>query len=205
MLAACQHDIGWASVDLEPRLNHETGLPRSFLETTVDEHLAIWRHAPELLLSQSSYAALVVSLHGTALSELRARNKPDDVPALQGHIAAERARQEKLRALLGVSRAESERAQRQMWTWDGVSLALCHAWPEFTARNVPTVDGLVELEMQERSGAAFTLDPWPFAAARVEARCEARRIDVGYSDEDAMREAIRRAAPLTIEFELVAR
>jgi Protein of unknown function (DUF3891) len=205
VLGACQHDIGWARVDLEPRLNYETGQPRSFLETTVDEHLAIWRDAPELLLSQSAYAALVVSLHGRALSELRARNMPEDALALRAHIGAERARQEELRALLGVSAAQSERLQRQMWTWDGLSLALCHAWPEFTAREVPSTDGLAELELRARSEAAYTLDPWPFAATRVEARCEVRRIDARYSEESALRAAFARAAPLTIEFTLVPR
>jgi hypothetical protein len=203
VLGAGQHDIGWAHVDLEPRLNYETGLPRSFLETTVEEHLAIWRDAPEVLLSQSAYAALVVSLHGAALSELRARNMPQDAPALRAHIGTERARQQELRALLGVSAGQSERVQRQMWTWDGLSLALCHGWPEFTAREVPTADGLVEIELRERGEATFTLDPWPFAATQVEARCEARRIDARYTDEAAMRAAVARAAPLTIGFTLV--
>jgi hypothetical protein len=205
VLGAAQHDIGWASVDLEPRLNYETGLPRSFLETTVHEHLAIWRDAPELLLSQSSYAALVVSLHGAALSALRARNAPEDAPKLQAHIDTERARQDKLRALLGVSAAQSQRVQRQMWTWDGLSLALCHAWPEFSAREVPTVDGLVEIELQKRGEVTFTVDPWPFAGTHVEARCEARRIDAGYSDEHAMHAALAQAAPFAIEFTLVPR
>src|SRR5436190_745649 len=47
VLGAEQHDIGWALFDLEPRFNPDTGLPRSFLELTVDDHLAIWRDAPD--------------------------------------------------------------------------------------------------------------------------------------------------------------
>ena len=43
VLGAQQHDVGWALYDLEPRLNEDTGLPRGFLETTVEEHLAIWK------------------------------------------------------------------------------------------------------------------------------------------------------------------
>src|SRR5438132_5880492 len=49
VLGAQQHDIGWALFDLEPRFDPERGLPRNFLELTVDEHLAIWRDAPDRL------------------------------------------------------------------------------------------------------------------------------------------------------------
>jgi hypothetical protein len=48
-LGAQQHDIGWARFDLEPRFNPESGLPRTFLELTAEEHLAIWCGAPELV------------------------------------------------------------------------------------------------------------------------------------------------------------
>jgi len=60
-LGAEQHDVGWALFDLEPRWNPDTGLPRSFLELTVDDHLEIWVGAPEHLLTVSEHAALVVS------------------------------------------------------------------------------------------------------------------------------------------------
>ena len=47
-LGAEQHDVGWALFDLEPRWNPDTGLPRSFLELTVDNHLEIhaWESWP---------------------------------------------------------------------------------------------------------------------------------------------------------------
>src|SRR3954469_24637514 len=45
-LGAQQHDIGWALFDLEPRFNPDTGLPRSFLELTLDDHPHIWRDPP---------------------------------------------------------------------------------------------------------------------------------------------------------------
>ncbi len=92
-LGAEQHDVGWALADLEPRLDDASGLPRSFLQSSVEEHLAIWRAAPDHLLSQSLYAALVVSLHGRALSEHRAERTPALAAQLQPHIDAERARQ----------------------------------------------------------------------------------------------------------------
>src|SRR5689334_1260534 len=71
VLGAEQHDVGWALFDLRPRLSPETGLPCSFLATTVAEHPEIWQDAPDRLATTSLRAALVVSLHGRSLSELR--------------------------------------------------------------------------------------------------------------------------------------
>jgi hypothetical protein len=173
VLGAQQHDIGWALFDLEPRLNADSGLPRGFIELSVEEHLAIWRDAPDHLVSQSLHAALVVSMHGSSLSELRARA------------------------------AQSERTRRQMWTWDGLSLALCLAWRPFTASSVPTSDGLIDVELRDLPGATMTLDPWPFAAERVEVHCEARRLPGRYEDEAAMRRAFAQAQPETLSFVLV--
>jgi hypothetical protein len=204
VLGAEQHDIGWALFDLEPRFNPETGLPRSFLEVTLDDHLEIWRGAPDRLRSQSLHAALVVSLHGRSLSELRAQRGPEQAERLQPHIDEERARQTQLCATLGVSEAQVERTRRQMWTWDGLSLALCNAWRPFSVRDVPTADGLTDVALGDCEDGTSTLDPWPFATERVDVRCEARRLDMRYEDEAAMRFALEQAEPVTLTFALVA-
>jgi Protein of unknown function (DUF3891) len=62
-----------AEWDLRASLNPRTGLPYSFLELPLQTHLALWRAAPAKLLTQSRYAALLVSMHGTALNEWRRR------------------------------------------------------------------------------------------------------------------------------------
>jgi hypothetical protein len=204
VLGAEQHDVGWSLFDLEPRFNPETGLPRSFLEVTVDDHLAIWRGAPDRLATQSLYAALVVSLHGRSLSELRANTQPEHAGTLQPHIDEERTRQAQLRATLGLSAAAVERTRRQMWAWDSLSLALCHAWRPFTVRDVPTADGLIDLELRDRDKGAWTLDPWPFAGETVDVRCEGRRLAARYADEGAMRRAFERPEPIMLTFALVS-
>ena len=204
VLGAEQHDVGWSLLDLEPRFNPETGLPRSFLEMTVDDHLAIWRGAPDRLATQSLHAALVVSLHGRSLSELRAKAQPEQAGMLQPHIDEERTRQAQFRATLGLSAAAIERTRRQMWVWDSLSLALCHAWRPFTVRDVPTAEGLIDVELKDRDNGASTLDPWPFAGERVDVRCEARRLAARYADESAMRRAFERPDPLTLTFALVS-
>ena len=203
-LGAEQHDIGWARFDLEPRFSSQTGLPRNFLELTVDEHLAIWRDAPDLLLTQSLHAALVVSLHGSSLSELRARAVGEHAQLLEAHVSDERARQARLCEVLGVSDSELERTRRQMWTWDGISLALCNQWRPFTSKDVPSQDGLIDIELHDRANGAVTLDPWPLESERVEVRCEALRIGARYEDEPAMLRARERWEPVTLRFVLLA-
>jgi hypothetical protein len=204
VLGAQQHDIGWALFDLEPRFNPDTGLPRAFLELTVEEHLEIWRGAPEHLLSQSLHAALVVSMHGSSLSELRARSLPDQAEMLRGHIDEEHARQADLRARLGLSEAQAERTRRQMWTWDGLSLALCSSWRPFIARDVPADGEALDIELRDREDGTLVLDPWPFDRERVEVHCEARRLDPRYASEAAMRRGFERAEVFPLAFALVA-
>jgi hypothetical protein len=204
VLGAEQHDIGWALFDLEPRLDAATGLPRSFLQTTVEEHLQIWRDAPDRLLTQSRHAALVVSLHGCALSELRARSAPEQAEALREHIAAERARQAELCGALGLSGAAVQRTRRQMWAWDGLSLALCNGWRPFIVKDVPTHAGLSDVELRDRDDGTSTLEPWPFSRDRVEARCEARRLAARYEDEAELRRSFAQAETVALRYVLLA-
>jgi len=214
-LGAEQHDVGWALFDLRPGLSGDSGLPRSFLETSVSEHLEIWRPAPERMLSVSAHAALVVSLHGASLSELRLRGAEDGREALERHVADERRRQAELRALLGLSEEDTDRTRRLMWTWDGLSLALCNGWDPFTARDVPGAGGLVDVELRrtapgaiaadekgERAEGTFALDPWPFTGSRLEVRCEARPLGGVFDDEALMQRALEQAAPVRLTFEL---
>ena len=213
-LGAEQHDLGWSLFDLRPGLSTSSGLPRSFLEITVEEHLSNWRTAPDRMLSVSMRAALVVSLHGASLSALRLQGAEDEREALEEHVADERVRQAGLRSALGLSEAETEQIQRWMWTWDGLSLALCNGWDPFTARDVPAHDGLEDVELRrvaeganvpvsgERAEGVFALDPWPFALPRLEVRCEARRISEFFEDENEMQSELEAAEPVRLLFVL---
>jgi len=201
-LGAEQHDVGWASFDLDPAFNPRDGLPRTFLETSIEEHLAIWSDAPDRLMSASSHAALVASLHGSALSELRGRGADDaEARLLDAHIAAERDRQSRLRRQLGLTEEQTEVMQRQMWAWDGISLALCNGWEELET-SAPTDRGSVALVLRRRTGEEFALDPWPFSPPAVEVFCEARRLADSYETKEQMQEALEAAPPIRLSFRL---
>lgn len=200
-LAAEQHDLGMADWERRPTLNPESGLPRSFMELPLDDHLEIWWSAAPLVLSQSPYAALLVSMHGTALFERRdlARLSPADVDRVRAFLDGQRELQEALLAGLRVDPRTVRRNQRLVWTWDSLSLGLLLGWAPFTLSAVPAAGGEVDVEV-----GVFGLEPWPFRERVVALRCEGRRLTGRFDDEAAMRAALEAAPWQTIEIELSA-
>jgi hypothetical protein len=195
-LAAEQHDIGMAAWEARPTLNARTGLPRSFMELTLDEHLEIWWSAAPLVLPQSPYAALLVSMHGTALYERRdlARLEPADVERVQAFLAGQRALQQQLIAALDADPAAVRRHQQLIWAWDSLSLGLLLDWEPFELKAVPAAGGEVDITV-----AGDTLDPWPFRDGELTVRCDGRRLAGPYDDEESMRTALAASAWETVE------
>src|SRR3954462_11422381 len=98
VLAATQHDAGMADWDAAPELNPGTGLPPSFMQMSLGTHLRLWTHAPQRVLPQSRYAALLVSMHGTALYEMRDLSKLDDPAPVTRYLDGQRELQRHLGA-----------------------------------------------------------------------------------------------------------
>jgi hypothetical protein len=179
------------------------------MELELDEHLEIWWRAAPLVIPQSRYAALLVSLHGTALYERRnlERLPAADVERVQAFLAGQRELQERLLASLradpATAAAASEhvvrRNQRLVWTWDSLSLGLLLDWTPFELTAVPTASGVVEIGVRDG-----TLDPWPFATPEVLLRCEGRRLAGRFDDADEMRRALADAPWVTIVLTLSA-
>jgi hypothetical protein len=196
-LAAEQHDIGMAEWDRRPDLNPATGLPYSFLELPVATAIALWTVAPTKLLSQSRYAALLVSMHGTALSRLRNLDRldPSDRKLVEDYLTAQEELQNTLARLVGADPDELARNQRLVWAWDSMSLAMCLRW-----RTV-SVEGFT---LTEAGAHDFTLDPWPFSPddAEVQVHCEGRRIDARCESERQVHAALDAAPSVRLAFTL---
>jgi Protein of unknown function (DUF3891) len=203
-LAAEQHDAGWRTLDLEPTFNRETGRPHSFMETPLDVHLRLWTEGPRSLVSQSRYAALLVSLHGWRLYERRdlRRMTPRDAAAVGAFLEGQVAFQEELKATLACDPEQLERNSLLIWTWDYLSLALCLGWDSATAESAPGTGGRVDIRVQTRSPRTAQLTPWPFAGERLTVRAEGRRLADRYEDEAQMREAFAAAPWETLELRL---
>jgi hypothetical protein len=203
-LAAEQHDIGMAEWDLAPTLNPDTGLPHSFMEMPLDVHLELWSAAASKLVAQSAHAALLVSMHGTALYEMRDldRMTPADAGKVREFMGARRAEQEGLLSRLGLTLEDVRPGQRLVWTLDYVSLALCLDWAPTVARGAPLAVGERDLRIEPAGERTVTVDPWPFAGDSLTVRCEGRRLAGGWSDEDAMRAALREAPVVPVVWDL---
>ena len=205
-LAAEQHDVGMAEWDLAPRLNPETGRPLSFTEMALEDHLRLWSAAPAKLLPQSRYAALLVSLHGTALYERRdvARMATADAAAVRGYLARQRVLQDRLIALLEADRAQVSRNQRLLYAWDGMSLALCLGWDGHTAPAVPSAgDAGLDVRLAPVAAGRVAVEPWPFSGGEVTVRCEGLRLGGRYETEDALHAALAEAPSVVLDFTLV--
>ncbi|HEY1595928.1 MAG TPA: DUF3891 family protein [Thermoleophilaceae bacterium] len=185
-LGAEQHDVAWAEWDLHPEIDPETGRPHTFISLPLPEKLALWSAAPPKLLSQSRYAALLVSMHGSALFERWPPEDPDGI--VKRYLDEQHALQAKLAR--GLDERQLRRNQKLVFAWDYISLALCLDWAPAEVEDVPAADDSpVTLTLGEGGG----LDPWPFREERVELRVEARRLG-----EDALEDLL----PVTLEFVL---
>ena len=203
-LAAEQHDAGWQIQDLEPTYNPDTGLPHGFTELPLDTHLRIWTDGPRRLLSQSRYAALLVSLHGWRLYELRdlSRLSPRDAAAVRAFLDEQRAFQTELLRAAETDPDQLERNSLLIWTWDYLSLALCLGWNDGTARAAPTANGQVDVEVRRGEAGVAHLDPGPFSLDGVQLRAEGRRLHGPFASEGEMRQALTRAPWETLELRL---
>ncbi len=190
-LAAEQHDVGMAQWDLMPTLNPATGLPTTFIEMDLDTHVRLWSAAPARLLTQSRYAALLVSLHGSRLYGLRDLDAMNvaDADQIRAWEATQRIFRERLIAELGADRDVLAGQQALLWCWDSLSLGLLLGWETFTVEGITLRDGAV-------------LDPWPLSVPELTVVCDGRRLDATFDDQEAMRLALERAPHVPLSFTL---
>jgi hypothetical protein len=208
VLAAVQHDIGWIDWDLRPQRHPDTGLPRQFYELARPDHVALWTAAPQRVLSQSRYAALLVSMHGTGLYERfpPRTDDPEIARVVAGYLDGQRALQAQLAAEVGADPEELARNQALLAAWDDLSLALCRDERRpHAVRDVPTRPGAAPTTVtltRDDDAPSFTLDPWPLAPDRLELRAEGRRLDGPSADEAALHTALDRAPVRTLTIAL---
>jgi hypothetical protein len=207
-LAAEQHDAGWRTLDVEPTYNPETGLPHSFLETPLQTHLRLWTEGPRSLVSQSRYAALLVSMHGWRLYSRRnlERMAPEDAAAVRSFLASQLAFQEELKRMLtDPDPDELERNSLLIWTWDYLSLALCLNWGRATAEGAPTAGSPVDIVVEPGGPGLAHIEPWPFETDQLTVRTEGRRLPERFADAQEMQQGFEAAPWEPLEIRLAPR
>jgi hypothetical protein len=199
-LGAEQHDVGMAEWDLAPVLNKETGLPCSFMQMPLATHLELWSAAPDKVISQSPYAALLVSMHGHALYARRDTTEPDtdDSRAVRRFVAEQEAYQKDLLEHLDEDPARARRNQKLVWALDFLSLAMFMR--DWIPDDVPHAEG--ETLHVEPAEHGLTVDPWPFRSDRVHVRCYGRELTQRYESEAELHAALARAPWIELNYAL---
>ncbi len=209
-LGALLHDIGWSDWEQDPTLNHETGLPHTFMQLATRVHLDIWENAARRALAFGLYPALLTSMHFTGLYERfhdYSRDSETDAREARALVARELAFQESIVAALRAQPSMAPFATDEVLRrnrglvalWDGMSLAICHGMTEpRTFRSVPAATTDADLTLQPAEGGV-SVEPWPFAVDRLTVRADGRILPGRYDDPDTMRRALADAEWTTVE------
>ncbi len=207
-LAAEQHDVGMSAWDLSAPLNPRTGLPQTFLEMPLASHMVLWRLGPRRVETQSRYAALLISMHGSGCTSAATwTGCPRAMPTPSAPSCASSASTSKAcSARSGPIRRPQPRLPRKrsratsdlISTWDSLSLAMCLDWAPHTIEAVPAADGPASLHLTPER----TLEPWPFASAHVAVHCEGKRLTERFDSDEALQSALASAPTETVRFEL---
>jgi hypothetical protein len=161
-------------------------------------HIALWSRAARLMVAQSAYAALLVSMHGTGLYERYVSEHERATEPVRGYLADEYAFQERLRESLRADAADVARNAALLRCWDWLSLFLCTGAEGRSAFTAVPADGTpadLDLAWSDEARTEATLQPWPFADEMLELRVEARLLDGTYPDQAALDAALA-GAPL---------
>jgi hypothetical protein len=196
-LAAEQHDVGMTGWERSPTLNPATGLPTTFTEMDLETHLSQWTDGPARMLVQSRYAALLASMHASALFRRRGED-----PRVAAFLEEREKFEEGLLGALERPADEVARNQRLLWTWDGLSLAVILGWGPWTAQGVPGAEGAVLDVRLGREGDAHTLTPWPFAREHVTLRIEGRLLSRTFTSDEDLHEGLAHAPWTELRYEL---
>ena len=195
--AIANHDRGWDDLDGRAPQDPATGLPYNLVTTPISEIVATSAGSPAYNERHHPLSGLISSMHSYGLYHGRYGLAPDKLfidrvpagmrPEVDGMLEAELARQGRLRAQLEADPATAVwagedavfGAYKQLQFFDTFSL-YCHMQPpgargDATFDHVPmstTAD--VSVSVQERPGAVYRLDPYPFERDGLELFTEGR-------------------------------
>jgi hypothetical protein len=200
-LGAEQHDVGMAEWDLEPTLDPATGHPTHFMRMPRGTHLELWSAAPHKMLTQSPYAALLVSMHGHAL--YARLDAPE--PPVRRFLAEQEVLQRDLLGRLDEDPGRARLNQRLVWALDFLSLALLLSWADSVEAPTRQGEPPATLIVEAAGGGPVTVDPWPFDQDAIQVHTSGRHLRGRHRSERALHEALDGAPWMTLSYELVRR
>lgn len=225
LLAAAEHDNGWAEWEATPALDPSTGQPWQFVEVPARQHVALYRRGIERAAARDPYAGLLVSMHGVGLYNDRYGTWPRPVPRelspegrelvegytleqenLQAHLRARAAADARYR----VSATEEAvwRNYKLLQVWDRLSLQFC--WRCCASGRIgpaPLRAGGADETITCEGDGSYTLrlSPYPFTSSRVELPVTARAVpDRPFRSTEDFLAAYERAEAIELPFRAVA-
>lgn len=212
-LGAALHDIGWLDWEASPTLDPATGRPREFRTMGAHFHARHWTRGVREALAVGRYPALLVSLHADEIERVFGHlRKPDEAEVVAIFLDAQHAFQRSTIDSLAadpryadhVTPEALERNRLIVGTADRLSLAICWGVRDeaevLDAPRGPGAGDRVALRLRSPGGdpGRLTLDPWPFAADRVDLACDGVRLRGRHTDEVGLRQALDDAPRATI-------
>ena len=213
-LAAEQHDIGFLEWEQSPALNRKTGLPQTFLEMPTRAHLDVWSHGIRQMMRFGRYPALLVSMHFSFLCQQHPVTRPPkEAQWMRQFLDHQEALQAAIRTSLlndfyyaPCSTDEMIERNRQLVSlWDRLSLLLCMGLAEAQViEHVPAATGTRRLTLTPvmTDPPRVKVAPWPFRSDSVRLICEGRRLLTTCRHQSELRDALRAASPVPLEFAL---
>ena len=196
------HDRGWDAFDAAPALDEKSGFPRGLGTAPIPGGLDTNRRSPDYNEARHAYCGLLASMHCWGLFNARygfsrfATQKggsvsipipPAQADATEAVLEAERARQARLTAKLAADPATAPWVEpaRLMQNYKLLqffdTLALYFNLRHESQREAETFVHVpmsstadTSITVTPRGGGAYTMDPFPFAGERFEARCQGR-------------------------------
>jgi hypothetical protein len=213
VVAAAEHDAGWADWEAAPRIDPATKRPCQFTDMPVEEHLAFYRRGVNEVAAKDDHAGLLVNLHCQGLYNQRfgwapemtmRRLAPEQEAAVRRAVAALQAQERDLGRRVRLDLPTLWAQYDLLQAFDLLSLYLC--MPPVTGREVgpvPSADGPVRLAVRPAGGEEVVVAPWPFRESAVAVGVPGRLIaDRDYAGDDDLRRALAAAESVTLRYTL---
>lgn len=216
LLAAAEHDSGWAGWEESPGLNGRNE-PAHFTEMGAEEHLGIWRRGVGRMMEQDRYAALLVSLHATGLYRGgldEARDTPEARRQVEAFLTEQGDLQRQIRRELwddpvcgeAVRETALMHNARLIQVWDYLSLVLCCGRPEaqiIGAAPGRSVGDHVDLSLHSPDDLTLWLKPYPFRESPLSLSLKGRIVErAPFADSAAFGEAFHHAPEERLTFRI---
>ena len=192
LLAAREHDNGWAEVDAEPVVEADTGRPQDFLKGSVLVKQDLWQRAITRAARMDVRAGALTAEHALTVHGYR-HATPEWRPFFESISAMRDDLLQQAGLFAGTPRQTFDVQYRCVRLADAFSLQFCNDWKGPDA----TLD--YEASM---NGGVLVINPDPFDGATVPLRVLGRRIAARrYEDDGDLRAALAATTPMVLEGE----